>query len=174
MKKVLFVIAPTGFRDEELFEPKAVVEEKGFATAVASLSKGTASGKLGGKTDVQLTVKEAKASDFDAVAFIGGPGVETHRLYENKDVLSLAKSFAEAGKVVAAICIAPVILAAAGVLKGKKATAFPDVETLQRLEKSGASCSGSDVVVDGKIVTANGPGAAHKFGEKIADLLSRA
>ena len=174
MKKALLVIAPTGFRDEELFEPKAVLEASGHVAVIASLAKGSATGKLGGKTRVQLTIKEATPDKFDAVVFVGGPGVEAHHLYENKDVLFLAKSFAQADKVVAAICIAPSILAAAGVLKGKKATAFPDPKTLQMLEESNAAYTESDVVVDGKIVTANGPGAARKFGEKIAELLSRA
>lgn len=173
MKKVLFVIAPSGFRDEELFDAKSVLESKGIATTVASIAKGTAAGKLGGKAEVQLALKDAKASEFDAIAFVGGPGVETHRLYENKEVLALAKSFANAGKVVAAICVGPRILAAAGVVSGKKVTAFPDAETMRMLEEAGASCSGLDVQVDCKMVTANGPGAAKKFGEKIAELLNR-
>lgn len=172
--KVLFVVAPTGFRDEELFDSQKALEEKGIQTVVASLLKGTARGKLGGSTPVNFSVGEANASGFDAVAFVGGPGVEEHRLYENNDVLALARAFSNAGKTVAAICIAPRILAAAGLVKGKKVTAFPDSETIQMLEKAGAIFSRAEVEADGKTITANGPAAARSFGKKIAETLTSA
>jgi len=70
---------------------------------------------------------------------------------------------------VGAICIAPGILARAGILKDKKATVFPsEIETLKR---EGAHYSALPVVIDGKIVTADGPEAAEGFGKALVKTL---
>lgn len=169
--KALFVIAPENYQDLELGEPKKVLEAAGVECKVASTRPGQASGALGGSTAVDLTVGEANADEFDAVVFVGGGGVEQHKLYEDPAVLGLAKAFAEKGKIVAAICISPRTLAKAGLLKGKKATFYPDGETRRMLEEAGAVLSEAGVVVDGKTVTANGPPSAKAFGEKILSLL---
>ncbi len=71
-----------------------------------------------------------------------------------------------------AICIAPTILAYAGVLEGKKATVWnQDGKQAEILTKNGAEFVDELVVVDGKIVTANGPPAAEAFGKKILEML---
>ncbi|MEM2638356.1 MAG: DJ-1/PfpI family protein, partial [Candidatus Hadarchaeales archaeon] len=90
--------------------------------------------------------------------------------FSNKHALSIAKEAFSAGKVVGAICIAPVILANAGILKGRRATVW-DGDFVKMLEAGGAKYTGKNVEVDGKIVTANGPHAAREFGKKIAELL---
>jgi len=78
----------------------------------------------------------------------------------------------EKGKVTAAVCIAPMILAKAGILKGKKATVWDgDLEQSAYFKKNGIDYTGSEVTVDGKIVTGNGPNAAKAFGEAVAKLL---
>ncbi|MBC7348303.1 MAG: DJ-1/PfpI family protein, partial [Clostridia bacterium] len=77
---------------------------------------------------------------------------------------------AEQGKVLGAICLAPVTLANAGVLAGRKATVFsPEAK---RLEAAGAKYTGAGVEIDGRIVTASGPENAKDFGEAIAALLA--
>ncbi|MBI5228699.1 DJ-1/PfpI family protein [Candidatus Micrarchaeota archaeon] len=171
MKPFLFFIPLENFRDEELFEPKKVLEGKGTETKTASTLKKTASGKLGGAATVDFSLNEIKTQDFSGIAFVGGPGVIQFKLYENKELLSLATSFYAENKVVAAICVAPRILAAAGLLKGRKATAFPDDETISILKECGAVFTDKAVEVDGRIITANGPGAAKKFGEAILSTL---
>ena len=90
-------------------------------------------------------------------------------LLATHNALSLAQKFYNAGKITAAICIAPVILANAGLLNGKKATSFPSEENA--LEDKGAAFTGNPVEADGLIVTAEGPKAARDFGKKIAQLL---
>ena len=171
MPKVVYVVAPTGFRDEELFDTKKTLDSKGVEGIIASTRKGALQGQLGGSAEAEKSLNEVTASDFDGVVFIGGPGVEEHKLYENSTVLSLAKEFASAGKLVAAICIAPRILAKAGLLAGKNATMFPDDDSKRILEEGGAEISSQNVVADGKIVTGDGPSAAKAFAEKIASLL---
>jgi protease I len=88
----------------------------------------------------------------------------------------LAKETIEKDKILAAICISPVILANAGVLKGKKATVWSsplDKNPIRILKNGGAIYKDALVVVDGKIVTANGPEAAKEFGEALVSLLTR-
>ncbi len=173
MAKVLFVVAQKNFRDEELFHTREELERAGHSCAVASLAKGEAAGVMGRKTSVDYSVGQVHASGFDCVVFVGGQGVEQSKLYENKEILSLARGFASAGKIVSAICIAPRILARAGVVERRKTTFFPDGATRAMLEEAGAICVADDVMVDGKMITANGPGAARRFGQELARALKR-
>jgi len=71
--------------------------------------------------------------------------------------------------VVGAICIAPGILARAGILKGRKATVFPS--EIEALKRNGAFYTALPVVIDGRIVTASGPEAAEEFGKALVKTL---
>lgn len=168
---MLMVIAPSNFRDEELFDTRAELQKAGHRVVIASTVKGEARGMLGGKANAEIAVSTARAHEFDAIVFVGGIGVEESELYEREDVLSLARDGVAGNKVVAAICIAPRILAKAGVLRGRKATCFQDPTTARILADGGATNTRADVEVDGKIITANGPRAARKFGQAIAAAL---
>ncbi len=167
--KVLMIIAQNGFRDEEFFEPRDIFVKNGIEVKVASERIGMARGKLSGTVMSDLTVGESRESDFDAVVFVGGPGAAVY--LNDPAAHKLAKDFYEAGKIVAAICMAPSILANAGILSGKKATAFPNEKA--NLVAHGAEFTGATVEVDGKIVTGCGPEAAKEFGEKIVELLKQ-
>jgi len=86
----------------------------------------------------------------------------------------MAKDAARENKVLGAICIAPALLAKAGVLQGKKATVWSsplDKSPIKILEKSGAIFVAEEVVSDDGIVTANGPGAAKKFAQALIEAL---
>ena len=167
MGKVALVIAPENFRDEELFHTKESLEKAGHKTTIFSAKTGKCSGLLGGSADAEKTIDELKANDFDAVAFIGGMGAQIY--LNDKKAHAIAKEFLDRGKILSAICIAPGILANAGLLKGKKATCTPG--QVGNLKKQGAIYTGSGVEVDGKIITADGPRSAHKFGEAIAKMI---
>jgi len=160
---ILMIIAPVNFRDEEFFEPKAVFEQSGMNVTVASKGVQKAKGKLGGEADINKDITAVNIDEYTAIVFAGGPGAEEY--FEDSTVLNLAKEAYEKGKVVAAICIAPSILANAGILSEKKATCFSSEAS--SIEAQGAKYTGADVEVDGKIITANGPKAATKFAEKI-------
>lgn len=166
-KNVLMIIAPENFRDEELFDTKSVLEAAGAAVTIASKGVSEAKGALGGKASVDKDIEDVNVADYDAVVFVGGPGAAVY--FDDETVLSIAKASAEQGKVTAAICIAPSILANAGVLDGRKATCFSSEKG--NLEEKGADYTGDDVTVDGLIITANGPRAAKKFGQEIAKAL---
>lgn len=170
MKKVLMIIAPNNFRDEELFEPKSIFEEKGFKVFIASDKKKgeVAKGMLGGTVKVDLNIDEININDFDAIIFVGGSGAAVY--FENKTVIDIAKSAYEKGKIIGAICIAPSILANAGILNGKRATSWPSEK--ENLNEKGAIYMGEGVAIEGKIVTASGPKFAKKFGEELTKLIN--
>jgi len=166
-KKALMVIASQNFRDEEYFQPKEILEREGIETKTASSVLGERRGVLGGRVAPDLRLKQVELDDFDALIFVGGAGAKEY--FHSTLVLNLVKKAIDSGKVVAAICIAPVILANAGVLEGKRATVFPSES--EQLRNKKAIYSEEAVVVDGRVVTANGPAAAKEFGEKIAEMI---
>jgi protease I len=112
-------------------------------------------------------LKDVKADEYDVVVFVGGSGAKEY--WNDLTAHSLAKSAAEKGKLVCAICIAPVTLANAGLLEGKKATVWKGNATA--LKQKGATYTGADVETDGKFITADGPESAAKFGRAIVRAL---
>jgi len=91
-------------------------------------------------------------------------------LWDDPQAHRLAHEAAESGLVLAAICLAPVLLSRAGVLKGRRATVAGTESAA--LEAAGAVYTGPGVTVDGQFVTANGPKSSAAFGERIAELLA--
>ena len=171
-KRIAMIIAYRDFRDEEYFIPKNVFLSSGFQVKTVSKETGTAIGAGGGETKVDLSFDQLNVADFDAIVFSGGPGA-----YKYADDLAAQKIAQEAvrqNKVLAAICIAPTILAKAGVLEGKKATVWSNVlqkTPIKILKENGAIYQDKTVIRDGKIVTANGPAAAREFAETIVQIL---
>lgn len=170
MKKILFVIAYNDFKDEEYFIPKEIFENNGFSVTTASNAKGIALGVSGGEVEINHLTSEVNINDFDALVFAGGPGC-----LSNLDN-NISYNLINKAKIVGAICMSPVILAKAGILKNKKATVWSsnmDKSPIKILSENGAIFEDEDVVVDGNIVTANGPSAAEEFGVEIVNLLTK-
>lgn len=167
MATVLFVIAPQTFRDEEYAHPKEVLESRGAHTVTASAAAGTCTGKLGMKAVADLGLVDVSPTDYDAIVFVGGAGSQV--FFDDREAHRIAREGVESGIVVAAICIAPSILAHAGLLHGRRVTSFPSQET--DLVDHGAAYVEEPVVVDSLLITANGPDAAAEFGHAIARAL---
>ncbi len=166
-KKALFVIALEGFRDEEYIEPRKILEENAIEVIVGSTQTGTAHGKLGLRAKVDIALKDVDISQFRAIIYIGGPGCKQY--WDDPLAHKLAKQAMATKKIVAAICSAPVTLARAGLLTGKRATVYPgDVENLK---KEGVNYTGAAVESDGLIITADGPASASAFAANIVKLL---
>lgn len=170
--KIAMLIASQDFRDEEYFVPKEVFEKAGAVVTTVSSRTGQIMGYLGGETEATLKVSELKPEDFDAVVLVGGAGAKEY--FNDAKVHRLLQNFVSTQKVTAAICIAPVTLAQAGILRGKRATVWS--ESLnhfgpQTLKENGAEYTGAAVEVDGRLITANGPDAAQAFAEKILQVL---
>lgn len=172
-KKAVMIISFRDFRDQEYFVPKEILEKGGVEVKTASNKKGLAIGADGGETEVDLLVSEIITEDFDAIIFVGGPGCLG--ALDNDDSYRIAREAIANNKVLSAICISPVILAKAGVLDGKRATVWSDALGSQTkiLKERGAIVEKKNVVVDGNIITANGPEAAKEFGENILSLLTK-
>ncbi|MFH1421520.1 MAG: DJ-1/PfpI family protein [Planctomycetota bacterium] len=167
-KKILLIIPSSDFNDEEYKVVREILEKRGAEITVAASKKTPAAGmfqKITVTPDILLN--EAEASSFDAVVFIGGAGAEEY--FDDKTAHEIAKKAMEENKVLAAICLAPSILANAGVLKDKKATVFETEKG--NLKSKGAICTSAGVEVSGNIVTGKGQEASKKFAEKIVDLL---
>jgi protease I len=174
MAKVLLIIAPENFRDEEYFEPKQVLEEAGHEVVTSSKTLKAISTVEKKEVEVDVLFEELftengepKTNDYEAIAFIGGAGAQVY--IEDKHAHALAWDTYNSGKIVAAICIAPVILAKAGLLIGKRSTVWTGAK--QDLCDGHCIYTPDDVVTDGRIITANGPNVATEFGNTIAKKL---
>ena len=171
-KKVVIIIAFREFSDSEYFIPREVLEKVGVEIKTASNRKGTAIGAEGGEVNVDLLVFDINMADFDAAIFIGGSGCLGS--LDNEESYRVAREAVSQNKILASICISPIILAKAGVLGEKRATVWSsplDRGPIKILEENGAIYQTDSVVVDEKIVTANGPATSDKFGEAIIEVL---
>jgi len=166
-KRVVMVIAEKDFRDEELFHPKAVLEKEGIKVDVASTTLKAARGSKGGMITPDKLVSDINLADYDALIFIGGSGCRQY--WDDQRALGLIKESAARDKITAGICSAGATLALAGVLEGKKATAFSGEADV--LRQNGADYTGKPVEVDGNIITADGPASATDFGKAIVKKL---
>ena len=170
MPDVVFIIAEKNLRDEELLNTKEIIEAAGLKTCIAAKTKGEKKGMLGAIAKADFSLREVNVENYKAIIFVGGQGCTAY--FDDVEALKIAKDAAEKGKIVAAICIAPVVLANAGLLEGKKATVW-NGDFIAAIKAKGAVYVNRAVVKDGNIITANGPAAARQFGNTIVDALQR-
>lgn len=169
-KKVVMILPTQEFDDEELLVPQRMFEEQGIEVTIASSRLEEAQGVSGARITPDILLDNVQAEYYDAVIFVGGSGAAEY--WEDPKAHALAQSALDAGKLVCAICIAPVTLAKAGILVGKRATvaAFGAL-----LEEEGAVNTGGAVEVDGNIITANcwlySSGTAEGFAQAILEAL---
>lgn len=170
--RAVIIIAFQGFQDFEYQTTKEVLESLGIRTTTISSKLGEAIGKFGQVVNIEKTFSDIEVERFGAVVFIGGPGAADY--IEDDSAHQLARQAIEKDKILGAICLAPAILARAGVLENKKATVWSsplDKETVDILKEGHAEYINQPIVVDGLIVTANGPIVAEEFGQKVGELL---
>jgi len=167
LRKAVLIIPAENFHDQELFETRRFLDTAGVQTFVASTKIGAIRGMLGNTAEATAAITSLKVDDYDAIVFVGGLGAA---LYLDSPVaLNIAREAAAKRKVLAAISVAPTILANAGVLRGVRATSF--ISERVTLERAGARYTGAPVERDGLIVTAASPTMASEFARAIADAL---
>jgi protease I len=167
-KKAVLIVARENYRDEELFETRRVLIEAGVDTVVASSKRGAVKGMLGRLGEATILVSEIVVDDYDAIIFVGGAGAMEY--FNSRVAWNIAREAVAKQKVLGAICIAPAVLANAGLLRGVRATSF--LSERERLQRAGALYTGVPVERDGLIITGNGPMASIQFGRAIADALA--
>ncbi|MDD4628184.1 MAG: DJ-1/PfpI family protein [Candidatus Peribacteraceae bacterium] len=169
-KKALIIIAQQGYQDLEYEGVKEQLERAGIAIVVASAAGGMCKGKLGGSAGGTVALSGIRVRDFDAILFIGGPGAETYS--RHPEALRIAHEAAAASMPLGAICIAPLILAKAQALDGRRATVWDSGgEQAAIIQKYGATYTGDQVTRDGLIVTGNGPEATEEFARTMLEVM---
>jgi protease I len=167
-KRAVLITARQDFRDEELLETRRVLNAAGVEAVIASTKIGPIRGMLGNIAEATILVNQVRVDDYDAIIFVGGLGAAEY--FDNLVALNIAREAAHKRKVLAAICIAPTILANAGVLNGVRATSF--LSERERLQQAGAIYTGVPVERAGLIITGSGPMAAVLFGQAVAEALA--
>jgi len=164
------LLATDGFEQSELFEPKKALEEAGAEVSIVSLEAGEIKGwnhtNWSAGIEVDLTIDEAKAEDFDALHLPGGV-MNPDKLRMNEQAVNFVKAFFDAGKPVGAICHAPWTLIEADVVRGKTVTSWASLRT--DLENAGAKWVDEEVVTDNGLVTSRKPDDIPAFNEKIIE-----
>ena len=168
--KNIAILATDGFEQSELMKPKKALEEEGAKTEVVSLKGGQIKGwdktDWGEKVDVDKTIDEADAANYDGLVLPGGV-MNPDKLRANKDAVAFVKAFATSGKPIAAICHGPWTLIEAGFVKGKKMTSWPSLQT--DLKNAGANWVDEEVVVDNGLVTSRKPDDIPAFNKKMIE-----
>jgi protease I len=118
MRTALVVVAQEGYQDHELEGTVQGLSGAGFEITFCSKEVGPCTGKFGSVENATVSIQSADVLQYDRVGFIGGPGAAA--LADDPNAHALARATTDAGKPLGAICIAPTILAKAGLLKGKK------------------------------------------------------
>ena len=177
--KILYLIGD-GFRPEEYFHSRDVIETSGIWIETAGVRKGAIPAReIPGQpqsTVADLSFDDVNLDNYSGVVVPGGsPG--WLNLLKNDKVIQLIKEADGKKMMVASICSSGAVIAKAGVLKGKKATIWPGQD--DDIRKGGGIAVDADesflektvVVKDGNIITANGPWASGAFGEAIVNYL---
>ncbi|HEX8507151.1 MAG TPA: type 1 glutamine amidotransferase domain-containing protein [Hymenobacter sp.] len=170
--KKIAIIATDGFEQAELDEPKKYLEGEGAETHVISLKSGSIKGwdgpakDWGSKVDVDKVITEVRPADYDALVLPGGQ-MNPDILRMDQDVVAFVREFAGSGKVVAAICHGPWLLVEAGVVRGKRVTSWPSLQT--DLRNAGAHWEDSEVVTDHGLITSRKPDDIPAFNKKIVE-----
>jgi protease I len=161
------VLVTDGYEPSELTEPVAALNDAGADVTIVSDHDGTIRGKTDADTaTVDLTLDTARPEHFDALLLPGGvKNPDTMR--QNERGVAFVRHFAEAGKPIAAICHAPWMLVEADVVRGRRVTSYPSLQT--DLRNAGADWVDEEVVVDRGIVTSRSPKDLPAFNAKMLE-----
>jgi protease I len=168
--KKVAVLAADMVEQVELVEPRQALEDAGAETELISIHPGEIQGfnhfDPADKHKVERTVEEVQASDYDALFVPGGVG-NPDQLRGDENAVSFVRDFFEAGKPVAVICHGPWILVEADVVRGRKLTSWPTLQT--DIRNAGGNWVDQQVVVDQGLVTSRKPDDIPAFTDKMIE-----
>jgi protease I len=146
------------------------LEQAGATTQIISPKRDKVKGwqhtEWGDEFKVDLPIERANAADYDALLLPGGV-MNPDRLRTNRQAVQFVRSFFEQQKPVAAICHGPWTLAEADVIRGRKLTSYPSIQT--DLKNAGANWVDQEVVVDQGLVTSRKPDDLPAFNRKLIE-----
>jgi protease I len=173
--KRVAVLVCSGFEQAELIEPRTALEDEGAIVDVVSPEAARVRAwkmtDWGRSIRVDVPLAEANANRYDALLLPGGV-MNPDRLRLVPAALAFVRAFAEAGKPIAAICHGPWTLIDAGLVRGKKMTSWPSLQT--DLRNAGATWVDQEVVRDGKLLTSRKPKDIPAFSRGLVELLEHA
>ncbi|MEO8319025.1 MAG: type 1 glutamine amidotransferase domain-containing protein [Bradyrhizobium sp.] len=168
--KKIAILATNGFEQSELETPMARLKSAGATVEIISLVAGEIKGwdnkDWGRAVNVDKTLDQAAAADYDALVLPGGQ-INPDLLRVEPKALAFIKEIFEAGKIVAAVCHAPWLLIESGIAKGRKMTSYKSIQT--DVKNAGAIWEDSEVVVDKGVITSRNPGDLEAFSAKIIE-----
>lgn len=168
--KRVAILATDGVEQVELLEPRKALENAGAKTEVISPKAGEIKGwnhtEWGQKIPVDVELNSADPTQYDALLLPGGVMNPDHLRQEPKAV-QFVRSFFEAHKPVAAICHAPWMLVEAGVVRGRKLTSWPSLQT--DIRNAGGEWTDQQVVTDQGLVTSRKPDDIPAFNKKMIE-----
>ena len=168
--KKVAILATDGFEQSEHIDPRKALEDAGAEVKVVSLKAGRIKGwsddDWGQSVDVDLTLDEADAADFDALQLPGGV-MNPDKLRSDPRAVAFVKAFCDSGKPVGAICHGPWTLIEAGAVKGRRLTSYASIRS--DLENAGADWVDEEVVTDQGIVTSRKPADLPAFNTKLVE-----
>ena len=171
--KKIAILAADMFERVELEEPRKALEGAGADVEVVSIHDGEIQGfdhfDPANKVKVDRTVEEVSPADYDALMIPGGVG-NPDQLRGDENAVSFVRSFHAAGKPMAVICHGPWVLVEAGVVRGKRVTSWPTLET--DIRNAGGDWVDQEVVVDGNLVTSRKPDDLPAFNREMLRIFS--
>jgi protease I len=168
--KKIAILAADMFERVELEEPRKALEEAGAQTEIVSIHDGEIQGfdhfDPASKVKVDKTVEEVTSADYDGLLVPGGVG-NPDQLRGDENAVNFVREFAQAKKPMAVICHGPWVLVESGVVRGRKVTSWPTLQT--DIRNAGGNWVDEEVVVDEGIVTSRKPDDIPAFNKKMIE-----
>ncbi|MDB5973549.1 MAG: type 1 glutamine amidotransferase [Nevskia sp.] len=172
--RTIAILATDGFEQSELLEPKKALEGEGAKTEIVSLESGTIRGWIlknwGQDVPVDVTIKTARAEQYDALVLPGGT-MNPDRLRQEPKAVAFVRAFFDSEKPVAAICHGPWMLVEAGVVEGTRLTSWPSLRT--DIRNAGGEWVNEEVVSDKKLVTSRKPDDLPAFNRRMIEMFAQ-
>ena len=171
--KKVAILAADMFERVELEKPRKALEDAGATTEVISIHDGEIKGfdhfDPANTVKVDRTVEEVSPDDYDALLVPGGVG-NPDQLRGDQNAVAFVRGFHDAGKPMAVICHGPWVLVESGVVRGKRVTSWPTLET--DIRNAGGEWTDEEVVIDGNIVTSRKPDDIPAFNREMLRIFS--
>lgn len=164
---MVYMLFANGYEEAEAIVPCDILRRGGVEVKLVGVTGKTAVSARNIRLDMDMLMEEMDPSDMEMLVIPGGLD-STNTIKADETAKGLIRKCVDEGVWLAAICAAPTIFGGMGILEGKKAVCYPGMEGGLAC---GRHCKGEQVVVDGRIITGEGPGSAYEFGYQLLETL---